>query len=328
MNPTNIGFDDLSPPPVDLRAEVLAGLRQTPKRLPPKLFYDQRGSALFDAITRLPEYYPTRCELAILRERRDEILARLGRHGVLIEYGSGSSEKIRLLLETLRPALYMPLDISREHLLQACAALAKDHPWLRIHAVAVDYSSPWRFPAIESRARRIGFFPGSSIGNFEPEAARRFLAAERATLGPDGGFLLGVDLKKDPQVLHTAYNDSDGITAAFNRNILEHINRALDASIDPQAFEHRAFYNEPLGRIEMHLVSLLDQSLEVAGETLSIAAQESIHTENSYKYSKSDLVALASGAGFDVQDWWTDDRGYFALAYLEVAQSAPTQVTT
>ncbi len=316
-----VSLHDLKPQLADMREEVLAGLAAQPRRIAPKYFYDKRGSELFDAITRLPEYYPTRTEVGILESRLDAIAGMLGRGNVLLEYGSGSSRKIRLLLESLRPLAYLPVDISREHLLGAAEALAVDYTWLEIHAICADYADglelPWRPPPRAGVDVPItAFFPGSSIGNFERPAAARFLAGVRRTLGRNGQLLVGVDRRKETAALEAAYNDSEGVTAAFNRNVLVHLNRALAGDIDVDAFAHRAHYDEREGRIEMHLVAQRAVSFTLGGESFDVEAGESIHTENSYKYAPEEFRELAAGVGFDSVAEWSDPQAQFSVFLL------------
>jgi dimethylhistidine N-methyltransferase len=301
--------------------EVLDGLAATPRALPCKYFYDERGSALFDRITQLEAYYLTRTEQGILEAHRDEIAMQIGPGAVLIEYGSGSSTKTRLLLDALAPALaaYVPIDISREHLYRTAEALRADYPALRVAPVAADYTRPFTIPDDpEQRRKRVVFFPGSTIGNFEPEEARRFLAQIAAVVGPGGGLLLGVDRKKDPAVLDRAYDDDEGVTAAFNINLLLRLNRELGADFDPAAWAHRARYDAGLGRVEMHLVSARDQTVHLDGRAFRFRAGETIHTENSYKYGPGEMEALAAGAGFRLVRAWEDLQGWFAVLYFEV----------
>ncbi len=327
--PAGIAFHDLHPRPADLRAEVLAGLSRPQRSLPPKLFYDRKGSRLFDAITELPEYYLTRTEIGILREHGAEMAERLGPGLTLIELGSGSSLKIRILLEALKPAIYVPVDISREHLLGSAQALAEHFPDLAIRAVCADYSAPVDLAlGTADLGRRAVFFPGSSIGNFEPDAAVALLARVAGLLGPGGRLLIGVDLIKDPAILNAAYNDAAGVTAAFNLNLLARIDRELGADFDLRAFAHRAFYNplsapgpdagSGLGRIEMHLVSLADQRVRIADRTFDFRQTETIHTESSYKYSLNGFRALAASAGFVPEQVWTDAQGLFSVHCLMV----------
>ena len=311
-----VHFHDLHPTPADMRAEVLDGLSQPQKRLSPKFFYDARGSALFDAICELREYYPTRTEIGILRRYGHEIAALLGRDALLVELGSGSSRKIRVLLEALRPAVYMPVDISREHLLRSAEALADAFPGLDVHAVCADYSVPFELPVDDHDHPRAAFFPGSSIGNFEPADAERFLRRVGAMLGQGGRLLIGVDLVKDVGVLEAAYNDADGVTAAFNLNLLQRINRELGADFDLAAFRHDAFFNEASSRIEMHLISTVAQQVRVAGRRFSFREGETIHTECSYKYRVEDFHALARRAGYKPERVWTDSTPLFSVHCL------------
>lgn len=304
---------DLKPDRGDMRAEVIDGLSRSPKRLPPKFFYDERGSALFEQITTLDEYYPTRTEVSILERHRGAIAESIGEQSFLIEYGSGASTKIRILLEALRPAGYMPVDISKEHLLEASRLLAAEFEWLQVYPTCADYSRSFPLPEVVDGHRRVAFFPGSSIGNFEPDDAVTFLEEVVEVVGPGGELLIGVDTKKDPVVLERAYDDPEGVTARFNRNVLAHINQALGADFRPEHFEHLARYDEDRGRIEMHLVSRKTQHVNVAGSTFEFAEGETVHTESSYKYAPEEFDALARRAGFDVHERWLDDRGWFAV---------------
>jgi len=309
-------FYDFHPRTADFRAEVLSGLSQVSKQLSPKFFYDRRGSELFDAITELPEYYPTRTEIGILRQHGDTIADLLGKHCLLLELGSGSSKKIRLLLDALKPAVYMPVDISREHLLGSAEALVADYPALEVHAVCADYTADFDLPCRPDPLSRVVFFPGSSIGNFEPSGAVDLLRRLAYHLEEGGRMLIGVDLKKDAELLRAAYNDSRQLTAAFNLNMLHRINRELDADFDVQAFSHHALYNEREGRVEMHLVSNAAQAVAVAGQRFEFSAGETIHTENSYKYSIEEFRTLAKSAGFVPEKVWTDDDKLFSVHCL------------
>lgn len=291
-----------------LKEDVIAGLSLPQKSLPPKYFYDDAGSRLFERICRLPEYYLTRAELSLTRANLGSIARFAGRGGELIEYGSGESLKTRLLIRALRPAAYLPVDISQAALRGAVRRLSREFPWLRIMPVHGDFSRPIELP--DSRARRVVYFPGSTIGNLTPEEAHAFLSMTR---GQAGKMLVGVDLKKDANVLHAAYNDSRRVTAAFNLNLLARINRELGADFDLKRFAHYAFYNAAAGRIEMHLISLRRQTVRIARHRFAFDAGESIHTENSYKYSREEFRALAAQAGFSGGKIWTDRRGLFAL---------------
>jgi dimethylhistidine N-methyltransferase len=301
------------------RRDVVAGLSLPQKALPPKHFYDAAGSRLFERICRLPEYYLTRTELALTRAHLDAIARFTGKGGALLEYGSGESLKTRLLLRTMRPAVYMPVDIARNALDAAVARLAREFPGLRIAPVIGDFTRPLDLPALPGRERRVVYFPGSTIGNLTPQEAQAFLRMTRGQVGPRGAMLVGVDLKKDANVLHAAYNDSRGVTAAFNLNLLARINRELGGDFDLRRFAHYAFYNAPLGRIEMHLVSLRDQTVNVGDHRFGFARGESIHTENSYKYSVAEFQAIAAQAGFRGAKVWTDRRALFSLHGLVAA---------
>ena len=303
------------------RQDVIAGLSLPEKALSPKYFYDAEGSRLFEAICRLKEYYPTRCELALTRAHLDDI-ARFASDGCqLIEYGSGESRKTRLLIRRLRPSAYVPVDISEAALRAAAKRLARAFPWLNVLGVVGDFMQPLKLPVYRARSsdRHVVYFPGSTIGNLTPDDAHAFLRMSRGQIGRRGAMLVGVDLKKDANVLHAAYNDAEGVTAAFNRNLLVRINRELDADFDLRRFAHYAFYNVAQGRIEMHLVSLAKQSVNVGRHRFGFDLGESIHTENSCKYSVDEFSRLALAAGFRTDRVWKDSRGYFALFGLSAA---------
>jgi len=300
-------------PADSFREDVIAGLSLPQKALPPKYFYDARGSRLFEAICTLREYYPTRSELALTRARIGAIARFAGSGSTLVEYGSGASVKSRLLIGALRPSAYVPVDISEAALRGAAADLRRRFPWLDILAVHGDFSRPLQIPVALSPGRRVVYFPGSTIGNLTPGEAHAFLRMTRGQLGPSGAMLVGVDLTKDANVLHAAYNDARGITAAFNLNLLVRINRELDGDFKPRRFRHYAFYNTTLGRIEMHLVSLAPQSVNIGNHRFAFEKGESIHTENSYKYSIDGFRALARSAGFSGEKVWQDAKGLFSL---------------
>jgi dimethylhistidine N-methyltransferase len=299
------------------RDDVIAGLSLPQKALPPKYFYDARGSRLFEAICRLPEYYPTRAELALTRANLGAIARFAGSGSTLIEYGSGESVKSCLLIEALRPAAYVPVDISAHALHAASAKLQRRFAWLGIFAVHGDFSQPMTIPMTQGRGRgrgrRVVYFPGSTIGNFTPAEAHAFLRMTRGQVGPRGAMLVGVDLKKDANRLHAAYNDARGVTARFNLNLLARINRELGGDFRLRRFRHYAFYNAAFGRIEMHLVSLARQTVNVGTYRFAFEAGESIHTENSYKYSVDEFRALARRAGFKGARIWLDSKGLFSL---------------
>ena len=312
-----IAFSDYHPAPSDFYAEVIDGLSQIPKSIPPKFFYDEAGSRLFDAICDLPEYYPTRTEMAILSKNAAEIANIIGEQSLIIEPGSGSSKKVRLLLDEFKPHAYMPMDISKQHLINAAHELAEDYPWLHIHAACADFTTELTIPEPRQHQRKIAFFPGSSIGNFEPEDAIEFLKHLSSLVGENGGLLIGVDLKKDSAILHDAYNDKQGITAQFNKNLLTRINRELNADFDQNQFEHYAFYNSDKGRIEMHLISQRLSEVTIGSNCFEFAESESLHTENSYKYTIEEFQSLAAQSGFQLQQVWTDNQSLFSLQYYE-----------
>lgn len=314
----HLQFIDLKPRTESFLDAVLAGLSAQPKMLEPKFFYDETGSRLFESICDLPEYYPTRTEIAILDRYADSMRLATGEQPILIEFGSGSNRKIRCLLDHLQPAAYIAIDISREPLLAACGELSQLYPSLPITAVCADYSQAFDWDEVQDvqGRRKIAFFPGSTIGNFTPEDAHAFLVKVRGLVGSEGGMLIGVDMKKERTRLHAAYNDSAGVTAAFNLNLLNRINRELDADFNVSQFRHHAFYNETLGRIEMHLRSCCAQHVHIGNRLVSFASGETIHTENSYKYESAEFSALAARAGFRVQQAWQDDEKLFSVFYL------------
>jgi L-histidine Nalpha-methyltransferase len=308
--------------------DVLAGLSATPKRLPPKYFYDAEGSLLFERITELPEYYPTRSEMQLLRDHADDIAALVPEGAALIEFGSGSSKKARILLGAVarKIAAYVPVDICREMIEQEAAELRPDFPRLKVLPVTADITQIFPLPsAAKAAAVRVGFFPGSTIGNFEPYEAAAFLRHAGKILGPGARLIVGVDLIKPAETLNAAYNDAEGVTAKFNLNLLARINRELNGNFNLAAFEHHAFYNRERHRIEMHLASLKRQKVKVAGETIDFRAGETIHTENSYKYSVESLGALARGAGWRPLQVWTDARKYFSIQALALADERPVR---
>jgi dimethylhistidine N-methyltransferase len=322
MARTGAGYalHDLQPETGGFLEDVLAGLAKPQKELPPKYFYDARGSALFEAICELPEYYLTRTESAIMHHRGADMARHLGPGCALIEFGSGSGRKTRILIEAAAPAAYLAIDIARAQLEATAAELARDFPALEVTAICADYSRPLTLPplAAQESRRRVIYFPGSTIGNLTPAEARVFLRNARGLAGAGGGLLIGVDLKKDTALLNAAYNDTRGVTAEFNLNVLARINRELGAAFDLSAFRHFAFYNEALGRIEMHLVSTKAQSVTVGGGVFRFRPDETIHTENSYKYSIPEFQELGRGAGLAPMEYWTDPERLFAVHYLGV----------
>jgi len=315
---------DLESPVEDFRADVLQGLQNRVKTLPPKYFYDDRGAQLFEDICELPEYYPTRTEMSILREHGADMATRLGSGCMLVEFGSGASVKVRILLDHLdTPAAYVPIDVAKLQLVETASDLARRYPELDILPVCADYMGTLELPTPKRKAvRTAGFFPGSTIGNLEPPEADSFLRRVASLCGSGGGLLVGVDLQKDRQVLEPAYNDAQGVTAAFNLNILERINRDLGADFDLASFRHRAIYNEALGRIEMRLISLHEQLVHVGEAGIEFAQGETITTEYSYKYSLEGFRTTANRAGFDVERVWTDPGDLFSVQLLRVANGA------
>ncbi len=315
---SEIRFFDQHPQPSNFYEEVLDGLRSEPCVIPPKFFYDETGSQLFDAICHTPEYYTTRTEMAILQDHAQEIAQCLGQGSLLIEPGSGNSEKVRVLLDVLQPHTYMPMDISRDYLIAAAERIVEDFPWLNVCAACLDFTQPIDLPYCPQGVRRVAFFPGSSIGNFEPAQAQTFLSNIVEMVGPGGGLLIGVDLKKPQAILNAAYNDAQGVTAAFNLNLLARINRELDADFELSNFRHHAFYNPEQGRVEMHLLSTHDQDVRVDGHTFHFGTDEGIHTECSYKYDLDEFRTLAGQAGFSPIKAWCDPARLFSVHYLEV----------
>jgi len=309
-------FFDLAPVLREMREEVLEGLSAPQKSLSPKFFYDEHGSQLFDEITRLPEYSPTRTETELFETHTEQIASHFTGAVTLLEYGSGSSRKIRALLEGMKPAAYVPLDISGEHLETSAKTLQADYDWLDIYAVCADYSQSIVLPPEIPLNQPMAFFPGSSIGNFAPDQAAEFLGRVRSLVGSAGKLLIGVDRKKDKAVLESAYNDAAGVTAAFNLNVLTHLNRELSGDFDITKFTHRAIYNDQVGSIQMYLESKVAQRVELGGQTIEFAASEEIHTENSYKYHPEEFEALAAQAGWQSELHLTDADDYFSVFLL------------
>ncbi|HEX3939682.1 MAG TPA: L-histidine N(alpha)-methyltransferase [Xanthobacteraceae bacterium] len=295
--------------PEPFAADVLVGLSDKPKHLPPKYFYDATGSALFERITQLPEYYPTRCELALLREHAPAIASLFPPNCALIEFGAGASKKARILFGAAATIeSYVPVDISGDFLQQEAAALRRDFPRLAVHPVVADFTQSFAVPSQIALLPRVGFFPGSTIGNFEPHEAAKFLRHAGAILGFGAALVVGVDLVKDTKTLCRAYNDSEGVTARFNLNLLARINRELGANFDLTAFEHHACYSAKHSRIEMHLASTRRQKVKVNGKAIGFRAGETIHTENSYKYTVESFQALAHGSGWTPLQVWSDGQ--------------------
>jgi L-histidine Nalpha-methyltransferase len=315
-------FHDLAPEAESFRDCVLESLSRRAKSIPCRFLYDARGSALFEEICELPEYYPTRTETTILAARAPEIAAIMGLHCELIEFGSGSSRKVRLLLEALKePAAYVAIDISGEALREAANDLAASFPDLAVVAVCADYMRPLELPELPAagEGRRLAFFPGSTIGNLEPALAIEFLAGCRRVIGKNGAMLVGVDLQKDPQILNAAYNDSRGVTAAFNLNLLERINRELGGDFNLARFSHDARYDAKAGKVEIFIRSRADQIVTVAGRRFRFAEGERIHTEDSCKYSVAGFRQLAVRAGYRPARCWTDEAQLFSVHLLTPA---------
>ena len=312
-----IAFHDYAAEEESFPDAAIEGLSRPDKAIPCRFLYDIHGSALFDEICELPEYYPTRTETGILKASASEIARRVGPAAKLIELGSGSSVKVRILLEALQePAAYVAVDVSREHLKRAAARLASDFPRLEVAAICADYAAPFPLPELGGDGRRLAFFPGSTIGNLEPEAALAFLKLWARRLGPDAAMLVGVDLKKDVGVLHAAYDDAQGVTAAFSLNLLARANRELGADFDLAGYRHEARYDQGRGRIEIHLRSLKDQAVRIAGQSFAFARGERLHVEHSYKYGVGQFQEMARMAGFEPAAVFTDPDELFSVHYL------------
>jgi L-histidine N-alpha-methyltransferase len=298
---------------------VIAGFSDTPKWLSAKYFYDAAGSELFEEITRLPEYYPTRTELSIVERCASEIAGYIPLSAALVEFGAGSSKKARIVIDAApQLAAYVPVDISAEFLAQEAAAVRRDVPWLAVLPIAADFTRDFDLPPQIRSRPRVGFFPGSTIGNFEPEDATEFLRQAGRVLGQGATMIVGVDVIKGTGVLNAAYNDAAGVTAQFNLNVLTRMNRELGGNFGLSSFRHGAFYNAGHHRIEMHLESLKDQSVTVAGHTFEFAKGETIHTENSYKYTIDSFRTLAREAGWRSAATWTDQKDYFSVHALRL----------
>ena len=324
-NFTELELKRINPELLHFQSEVLRGLEKPAKSLSAKFFYDAKGSELFDEICRQPEYYPTRTELSILKERAREIAEKVGENAVIVEYGSGSGEKIKPILDALKtPSIYIEIDISKKYLATATERLHHEYPRLKILPIQVDFTQELALPLLQFLKRsgkigkKFGFFPGSTLGNFDPASASHFLKNVASTLGKGGAFVVGVDTKKDRAILEAAYNDQAGVTAEFNLNLLRRINEELEGNFVLSRFKHEALYNASQGRMEMHLMSLINHWVTIGKHKISFQQGERIHTENSYKYSPEEFRSLAMGAGFDVEAIWTDSREYFGVYYLVV----------
>lgn len=296
--------------------DILEGLVAEQKFINPKYFYNHRGSKLFEKITQLDEYYPTRTELGILKDKSKEIAEFINSDSIIIEPGAGNCTKIEYLLTDIHPNVYVPQDVSEEFLQKSAERLSERYPWLEVHPIASDFSDPIELPEIYQHFAKHVFYPGSTIGNFEPEDAINFLRQMHKLVDNNGGMLLGVDLHKDNKTLHAAYNDKKGITAEFNLNTLNHINQILEADIDINQFEHHALYNSKQQRIEMYLRSKAQQQYEILGNTISFEKGELIHTEHSYKYTLDGIAELAQKSGFKLQKSWLDKEELFSVSYL------------
>ncbi len=320
VNNRVVEFFDLTIKSNNILKEVLVGLSKSQKTIPPKFLYDQKGSDLFEKICLLPEYYPTRTENKILKNNAHEMAELIGPDALLIEPGSGSGDKVRHLLRKLKnPKGYIPIEISREILLRMTNELDDEFLELNIIPVCADFTGDLELPlTVDSYSgKKVIFFPGSTIGNLVPEEAIRNLKKFGKLISSGGGLLIGVDLKKDSKIFELAYDDPEGVTATFNLNLLERLNRELDASFDPSNFSHEAFYNEELGRVEMHLKSQIDQLVKVNQTVFRFRKGETIHTENSYKYSVEEFCELCSKAKFEIKRYWKDENSLFCVYYFE-----------
>lgn len=297
--------------------EILEGLTANNKYINPKYFYNHHGSKLFEQITQLEEYYPTRTERAILESQAQEISKFVDKNALLVEPGAGSCKKVEYLLDALQPKVFVPQDVSADFLQQSAERISNAYPWLEVVPVVSDFSDPIQIPSQYDHYHKYAFYPGSTIGNFEPEEALIFMRQMRELVGDSGGMILGVDLHKDNDVLHAAYNDTKGITAQFNLNTLSHINQILGSTIDVEKFEHTALYNDEQQRIEMYLKSLESQRYQVLDKTITFAPEEVIHTEHSYKYTIDGIADLAARAGFVLKASWLDDERLFSVNYLD-----------
>ncbi len=311
---------DLEPKATNMLKEVLVGLSKSQKAIPPKFLYDKKGSEIFEKICELPEYYPTRAETEILQKNAKEMASIIGENALVIEPGSGSGEKVRYLLRELKsPAGYVPIEISKDILLRMTEEFGDEFPQLRVLPVCADFSQDIELPvSVDSQSgRKIIFFPGSTIGNLSPEEAIQFLRKFSLMIEPNGGLLIGVDLKKDKDTFQLAYDDPQGVTADFNLNLLERLNREVDASFETRNFRHEAFYNEELGRVEMHLKSLIPQLVRVNQTVFRFREGETIHTENSYKYSVEEFCELCAKAKLKIKQHWQDSKNLFCVYYFE-----------
>ncbi len=313
-------FFDQHPEVSDFRADIVQGLSAAQPYISPKYFYDEIGSRLFEEICNCEEYYPTRTEVSIIRDNIDDLVDILGRDCLLIEPGSGDSYKVRLLLDALRPIAYLPIDISKRYLQGEAQKLAAEFTWLNVHAICADFTGKLELPYHVESTNKVAFFPGSTIGNFAPAQAIKVLEEIRMMVGDDGGLLIGVDLDKNPAALNAAYNDKQGYTAEFNKNLLVRINRELGADFNTEQFRHHAFYNEDECRIEMHLDSLCDQQVNIEDQSFRFKQGQTILTEYSHKYSVESFQELAEQAGFKSIKVWVDKDKLFSVHYLEAVR--------
>lgn len=318
MSKAAVNFHDFAPEQDSFLEEVVEGLSQHPKKISPKFFYDKRGSELFDEICAQPEYYPTQTEVDILHKHAEDIAQHVESDCVMVDLGSGTSEKARVLLDAIKPAGYLGVDISKDFLLDATQRLADDFPWLDVHAVCTDFSQQLELPDDFDDQQKLAFFPGSSIGNFEPDGALNLLKRVAGAVGEGGKLLIGVDLKKDEEILVSAYNDAAGVTEDFNLNLLQRMQDELQAEVDMDSFSHRAFYNDERGRMEMHLVSDCDQKIGIGDDEFLFSKDESIHTESSHKYHVDEFAELALKTNFVVEEVWTDVEQLFSVQLLKV----------
>lgn len=318
MGDSNVEFLDMKPREMDFREEVIRGLTSSPKKIPPRFFYDAHGSELFEKITTTDAYYVTKAEEEILSTQGDDISSVIGSGATMIELGSGNSHKTVTLISSLRsPSAYVLIDISAESVRTSAKRLSKMFPGMRIISVCADYLGIDHLPGVDQESRKVIVFLGSTIGNMDLERARDFMHNISEKMDKGDGMLVGVDLQKDEEVLSTAYNDPEGYTAQFNLNLLNRIRRELHSNIDSRDFVHRAFYNREKSRIEMHLQSVRHHDVTVDGVSIHFSKGETIHTENSYKYSVEGFRDLAGDAGFTIEKYWTDSREYFALFYIK-----------
>ncbi len=313
-----IHFHDMHPTANDILQDVITGLQQSPRSISPKYFYDEYGSQLFDQITELEDYYPARTEIGILQKYKQEIVESLNEGCLLIEPGGGNCSKVRIFVDELKPVMYVPMDISKEHMLASAKQMSKQHSWLDIHAVCNDFTLKLELPEGLPNAPRVVFFPGSSIGNFQAAEAVHYLSDIANLVGESGQLLIGVDLKKDKNILERAYDDSEGVTAKFNMNLLTRLNNEISANFDLKTWSHYAFYNTQQGRIEMHLKSMCEQVVHINDHEFYFAKDETIHTENSCKYSVDEFKKLGIEAGLNPEKVWVDDNQNFSVHLFSV----------